>query len=58
MVDPIAIVREPQIGRQLGEAERLAEPRPLPFRANGDGDRMIGRVVMRYWPLDQIEMYP
>ncbi|MFL5806235.1 MAG: signal peptidase I [Roseiflexaceae bacterium] len=35
-------------------------PSSLDSRSFGSvsGDRMIGRVVMRYWPLDKIEIYP
>jgi signal peptidase I len=35
-------------------------PSSLDSRSFGPvrGDRIIGRVVMRYWPLDQLEIYP
>jgi signal peptidase I len=35
-------------------------PSSLDSRSFGSvrGERIIGRVVMRYWPLDQIEIYP
>lgn len=35
-------------------------PSSLDSRSFGpvSGDRIIGRVVMRYWPLDKIEIYP
>jgi signal peptidase I len=35
-------------------------PNSLDSRIFGpvSGDRIIGRVVMRYWPLNQIEIYP
>jgi len=35
-------------------------PNSLDSRSFGpvQEDRIIGRVVLRYWPLDQVEMYP
>ncbi len=35
-------------------------PSSLDSRSFGPvrGDRIIGRVVMRYWPLDQLDIYP
>ena len=42
MLDPVAVAREPRIGRELGHAERRTEPQPLALRADGDGDRAVG----------------
>jgi signal peptidase I len=49
---------------QLGEDEYFVmgdnRPSSLDSRSFGavPADKIIGRVVMRYWPLDKIEMYP
>ena len=42
MVDAVAVRGEPRVVGELGQAERLAEPRPLPLGADRHGELAIG----------------